>query len=256
MSEYVSNPCLNVENLTVRTATHTILDQISVSIPKNQVTVIIGPSGCGKSTLLKCMNRLIDFDHTITCTGSIMWNQKNIMGNDADLIEIRKKIGMILQTPNPLPMSIIQNVMYGLRIHGTTDTQQMNEITEQCLRKVNLWDEVKERLSHPASQLSIGQQQRLCLARTLAINPEIILCDETTSALDPISAKMIEEELTALKESYSIIFVTHILRQARRIADYVIFMYYGKIIEHGPKSEFFDNPKDIRTKEYIGGLFG
>jgi len=231
-----------------------ILKDINLALPKNQITAIIGPSGCGKSTLLRSINRMNDLTEGLSYSGTILVDGKNIFEPGVDVTEIRREIGMIAQTPNPLPMSIYDNVIYGPKIHGLKDKQQKDEIVRRSLERVGLWEEVEDRLSAPANKLSIGQQQRLCLARTIANNPKILLCDETTSALDPISAKKIEEELRDLKNEYTILFVTHILRQAKRIADYVVFIYLGEIIEHGPAEQIFQNPADPRTKQYIDGI--
>lgn len=233
-----------------------ILSNITLDLPRNQIIAIIGPSGCGKSTLLRSINRMNDLVEGLEYTGIIKIDGRDILNRDQDIIALRRKAGMISQTPNPLPMSIFDNVIYGPRIHGLRDRQEMNRIVEGCLTRVGLWDEVADRLSDPASKLSIGQQQRLCLARSLANEPEILLCDETTSALDPISAKIIEKELIDLKKDYTILFVTHILRQAKRLADYVIFMYFGEVIEAGSANEVFSQPKDPRTQQYLEGVFG
>jgi phosphate transport system ATP-binding protein len=247
---------ISIKNFSISIEKREILRNISVDIPKNQITTIIGPSGCGKSTLLRSMNRMTDLFEHVTTEGEIIIGGKNVLDPATDLLHLRKNVGMIAQSPNPLPMSIYDNVMYGLRIHGVHSPEQMSKKAEQCLRAVGLWNEVNDRLKDPASKLSLGQQQRLCLARALAIEPEILLCDETTSALDPISAKHIENELTGLKNDYSIVFVTHVLRQAKRLADYVIFLYLGELVEHGPALEVFSSPSDPRTKAYIEGVFG
>jgi len=247
---------ISVKNFSISIENRQILKNISVDIPKNQITVIIGPSGCGKSTLLRSMNRMIDLVEHVTTEGEIIIDGRNVLDPQINLSHLRKNVGMIAQAPNPLPMSIYDNVVYGLRIHGVQDHITMLQRAEQCLKTVGLWNEVHDRLKEPASALSLGQQQRLCLARALAIEPEILLCDETTSALDPISAKHIENELATLKNDYSIVFVTHVLRQAKRLADYVIFLYLGELVEYGPAQEFFTNPKDPRTKAYLEGVFG
>jgi phosphate transport system ATP-binding protein len=247
---------ISIKNFSVSIENRQILKTISVEIPKNRITVIIGPSGCGKSTLLRSINRMIDLYEQVSTEGEIIIGGKNVLDPGINLSNLRKTVGMIAQAPNPLPMSIYDNVVYGLRIHGMRDPAMMQQRAEQCLKAVGLWNEVHERLKEPASKLSLGQQQRLCLARALAIEPEILLCDETTSALDPISAKHIENELISLKNDYSIVFVTHVLRQAKRLADYVIFLYLGELVEHGPAQEVFTNPKDPRTKAYLDGVFG
>jgi phosphate transport system ATP-binding protein len=241
--------CLSIED-------RQILKNISVDIPKNQITAIIGPSGCGKTTLLRSMNRMVDLYAPVRTEGKILINGKNVFDPDTNLSALRKNVGMIAQAPNPLPLSIYDNVVYGLRIHGIRDRPALDRQAERCLQSVSLWNEVQDRLDDPASQLSLGQQQRLCLARALAVGPEILLCDETTSALDPLSARHIENELTSLKNEYTIVFVTHILRQAKRLADYVVFLYLGELIEHGPAHKVFTEPEDPRTKAYLEGVFG
>lgn len=247
---------ISVKNFSIFIEDREILRNISVEIPKNQITVIIGPSGCGKSTLLRSMNRMIDLVENIKTDGEIIIDGRNVLDKEINLSDLRKNVGMIAQAPNPLPMSIYDNVVYGLRIHGVSDRAVLDQRAEQCLKTVGLWNEVSDRLRDPASKLSLGQQQRLCLARALAVEPEILLCDETTSALDPISAKHIENELTSLKNDYTVVFVTHVLRQAKRLADYVIFLYLGELVEYGPAQEVFNNPKDPRTKAYLEGVFG
>jgi phosphate transport system ATP-binding protein len=183
-------------------------------------------------------------------------NDVNVFENGIDVTDIRKKLGFIAQLPNPLPMSIYDNIAYGPRIHGVKDKRELDQIVEDCLKAAGLWSETKDRLREPASKLSVGQQQRLCLARALAVQPECLLCDEPTSALDPVSAQYIEQQLLALKKDYTIVFVTHVLRQARRLADYVIFLYLGELIEYGPAEKVFTQPDDPRTRAYIEGVFG
>jgi phosphate transport system ATP-binding protein len=245
-----------VEKLNASYGGHQALKDISVRIPKKQLTVIMGPSGCGKTTLLKTLNRLVDLADGVEISGKVLVDGVNVLDNDTDLITLRKKIGLIAQAPSPLPMSIYDNVAYGPRVHGTDDRKELDKIVENCLELVGLWDEVEQRLHEPASRLSVGQQQRLCLARTIAVKPEIILCDEPTSALDPVSARKVETQLLILKKYYTVVFVTHILSQARRLADYVIFLYLGELVEHGPANAFFAQPSDPRTKAYLQGTFG
>jgi phosphate transport system ATP-binding protein len=246
------NICVN--NLNVYYGNRHALKNININIPSNKITAIIGPSGCGKTTLLKCFNRLIDSVDDISVTGQVIVNGDDIFGPNAEVTDIRKRMGLLSQRPYPLPMSIYDNVAFGPRIHGTKDKNKLNEIVEHYLKEASLWEEVKDRLNTPASGLSIGQQQRLCLARGLAVEPDIILGDEPTSALDPISSHHIEQKFLELKQEYTIVVVTHILRQARRIADYLIFMYMGEIIEHGPAQEILENPKEKRTQEYVKGI--
>src|SRR6476660_1961040 len=244
-------PVLNVRNLNVRSKNAEILKNINLKVPKNAITVLLGPSGCGKTTLLKCMNRLTDLYSELKVSGSIEIDGQDIFSQKHDITQLRQKMGLVMQRPFPLPMSIYGNIAYGLKIKGVHNKKIINEKVEKHLREVALWDEVKDRLKTSAQRLSIGQQQRLCLARGLAVEPEIILADEPTSALDPISSRVIEEEFLKLKNDYTIILVTHILRQAKRIADYVIFMYYGEIIEYGDAEEIFENPKTNILKEYL-----
>lgn len=244
-------PVLNIRNLNVRSKNAQILKNINLVVPKNKITVLLGPSGCGKTTLLKCMNRLTDLYSELKLDGSIEIDGEDILSGKYDITQIRQKMGLVMQRPFPLPMSIYDNIAYGLKIKGIRKKSIINEKVEKHLREVALWDEVKDRLKTSAQRLSIGQQQRLCLARGLAVEPEIILADEPTSALDPISSRVIEEEFLKLKDEYTIILVTHILRQAKRLADFVVFMYYGEIVEYGPASEIFENPKTDILKEYL-----
>ncbi|WP_233504436.1 phosphate ABC transporter ATP-binding protein [Methanoregula formicica] len=245
-----------MKNLNVSIDNREILKNISTEIPKNQITVIIGPSGCGKSTLLRSINRMTDLVENVKTEGEILINGNNVLDPATNLSDLRKNVGMIAQAPNPLPMSIYDNVVYGPKIHGMRDPAILDEKVELSLKRVGLWDEVHDRLKDPASALSLGQQQRLCLARALAVGPKILLCDETTSALDPLSAKHIEDELISLRNDYTIVFVTHILRQAKRLADYAVFLYLGEVVECGPAHEVFTSPKDPRTKAYLEGVFG
>lgn len=246
---------LKVENLDVYIEDQHILKNINLSIPEKSITCIIGPSGCGKSTFLKALNRMHDETPEVKITGKVIIDDKNIYEKGVSVIDTRKKMGLLAQRPCPLPMSIFDNVAYGPRIHGTRKRKAINQTVIQYLQFVGLWDEVRGRIRSSASRLSIGQQQRLCLARGLAIEPEYILGDEATSSLDPLSTKKIEELFIKLKEKYTVILVTHTLRQARRIADYVVFMYLGKIIEAGPTEEFFNNPQKQLTKDYLSGSF-
>jgi phosphate transport system ATP-binding protein len=250
-----SSQTMRVENLNVYIYDQHILKDINLTIPEKSITCIIGPSGCGKSTFLKPLNRMHDETPEVKISGKVFVDDENIYGPKMNVIDTRKKMGLLAQRPCPLPMSIFDNVAYGPRIHGLKKRKAVNQTVIQYLQYVGLWDEVRERVRTPATRLSIGQQQRLCLARGLAIEPEYILGDEATSALDPISTRKIEELFIKLKEKYTIILVTHTLRQARRIADYIVFMYMGEIIEEGPTEEFINNPRKQLTKDYLSGSF-
>lgn len=246
---------LKIKNLNVSIENNYILKNINIKIPNNKITCIIGPSGCGKSTLLKTINRLIDDNDKVRVDGEILIDGENIYGKKVEVTHIRKKMGLLSQRPTPLPMSIFDNIAFGCKIHGIRNKKQLKHIVEENLRAAGLWEEVKDRLHAPASSLSIGQQQRLCLARGLAIKPQFILGDESTSALDPISSRHIEDLFVKLKESYGVVLVTHTLRQALRIADHVIFIYMGEIVECGSAKELFNNPKNELTKQYLSGVF-
>ncbi len=246
-------PHISVRNLTVAYDGKPILADVSMDIPDRQITAIVGPSGCGKTTFLRCMNRLIDMTDGARVQGEVLIDGANILAPDADLISLRKKMGLLSQKPQPLPMSIYDNVAYGPRLHGLRDRRQLDAVVERYLRMSSLWDEVRDRLHTPAARLSVGQQQRLCLSRGLAVEPEVLLCDEPTASLDPVSAQRIEQRFTELKRDYSIVLVTHILRQARRLADYVVFFYMGELVEHGPAEQLLNDPRDDRTKAYLSG---
>ena len=276
---------IGLRNYSISYGPFRALQRTSVNIPDGQITAIIGPSGCGKTTLLKGLNRLIDLYEDVRVEGEALIDGVNIFDPTADVLDLRKRVGFLSQKPYPLPMSIADNILFGPKIHGMNDEQirgnveRIKEVTlandhgeepvsrrpragrrrekdlmvEYYLRLSGLWDDVKDRLDTPAAKLSVGQQQRLCLARGLAVEPEIILADEPTSALDPVSSKLIEEQFKRLKRRYTIVMVTHILRQARRIADYVLFLYMGELVEHGPAREVLENPVDPRTRAYITG---
>lgn len=247
-------PHISIENLNVFFDRNHVLQDISVTIPDKKVIAIIGPSGCGKTTLLRSCNRLIDTTERVRVTGKVLVDGENIYDPAVEVTHLRKKMGLLSQSPYPLPMSIYDNVAYGPRIHGLRGRRQLDPIVEHYLKLASLWDEVKDRLHSPASRISVGQQQRLCLARGLAVEPAVVLADEPTSALDPKSSQRIEETFFKLKEDYTIIVVTHILRQARRLADYVLFLYLGQLIEHGPAQQVFEDPQQEMTKEYIRGV--
>lgn len=250
----IIQPHISIQNLNVHIGENHILKNINLDIPDKKVTSLIGPSGCGKTTLLKTMNRLLDRQNDVRVEGQVLVDGENIYDPKAEVTHIRKKMGLLSQRPFPLPMNIYDNIAYGQRIHGNNNKKELDVIVEKYLRAVNLWDEVKDRLKAPATRLSIGQQQRLCLARGLAIEPEIILGDEPTSALDPISTQAIEELFLHLKDKYTIVLVTHILRQARRVSDYIGFVYMGEIIEFGPTEEILLNPKEKLTRDYVKGF--
>ncbi len=232
-----------------------IIDKINLNIPENKITAIIGPSGCGKTSLLRCVNRLNDLIPDSRIKGQIFFNEKDIYADDVDAVEIRRKIGMIFQKPNPFPKSIFDNVAFGLRMEGIKNKRKISEIVENSLRDSDLWGEVKFHLNGSALELSGGQQQRLCIARTLAIEPEVILMDEPCSALDPTSMLKIEELMKELKEQYTIILVTHNMQQASRVSDFTGFLYMGKIIEFGDTNQIFTRPKEKLTDDYISGRF-
>ncbi len=247
---------LTVQDLWLSIRKQPILKGINLQIPMHKITCIIGPSGCGKSTLLKTFNRLTDSIEGVKIEGNVMLGNHDIIhSRGAELIDLRRRIGLVSQRPCPLPMSIFDNIAYGCRIHGIRGHRKLQSIVHHYLQEVGLWKEVKERLHEPARALSTGQQQRLCLARSLAVEPEFILADEATSALDPQSSKTIEDLFVKLKEHYSIIMVTHTLQQALRIADYVIFIYMGEIIETGEASQIFRHPQHELTRNYLAGVF-
>lgn len=246
---------IRIRDLNVYIENQHILRDINLSIPEKSITCIIGPSGCGKTTLLKTLNRMHDEAPEVRIEGQVMVDGENIYNSRVNVNDTRRKMGLLAQRPCPLPMSIFDNVAYGPRIHGMKRRKAINQTVIQYLQYVGLWDEVRGRVRTSATRLSIGQQQRLCLARGLAIEPEYILGDEATSSLDPLSTKKIEDLFLKLKEKYTVILVTHTLRQARRIADYIVFMYLGEVIEAGPTEEFFTNPSKQLTKDYLSGSF-
>lgn len=250
-----NRPVIEVENLSVDHGALPAIRDISVAIPARQITAIIGPSGCGKTTLLRSMSRLIELSEGAHIRGRVFFHGQDIYDPGVDVTEVRRRIGLLAQRPFPLPMSIYDNVAFGPRLHGHPDRHTLDALVEKELRAAGLWDEVKDRLRAPASGLSIGQQQRLCLARGLAVGPEVLLCDEATSALDPLSARRIEERLLELRADYTIVMVTHLLRQARRLADHAIFMYLGELIEQGPASHVLFDPKQAQTRAYLAGEF-
>jgi len=232
------------------------LHSISMRIPRGQVTALIGPSGCGKSTLLRSINRLNDLIDSVRTEGDMRLNGDSVYGRDVDVIELRKRMGMVFQRPNPFPMSIFENVVYALRIDGVRDKKILEQVCEESLRGAALWDEVKDRLKESGLSLSGGQQQRLCIARAIAARPEVLLLDEPCSALDPIATLRIEELINELKGRYSVIIVTHNMQQAARVSDFTAFMYLGRIVEYGPTNEIFMRPKLRDTNDYVTGRFG
>lgn len=247
------NTKLSAKNLNLWFGSKQVLKNINVDFPKNQVTALIGPSGCGKSTLLRCFNRMHDLYPDARIEGKIELDGIDLYGKQVEVTDIRRKIGMVFQKANPFPKSIQENITYGLRINNLpTD----HEVVKKALEEAYLWDEVKDDLKKPAMRLSGGQQQRLCIARTVALRPEVILMDEPCSALDPISTLKIEELIHHLKNHYTIVIVTHNMQQAQRVADKTVFMYLGEIEEQGPTEQIFNNPQNEMTKNYIGGHFG
>lgn len=246
---------IEAKNLNLYYGTNRALKDINIKFEKNEVTALIGPSGCGKSTFLRTINRMNDLIDSVKIEGDIFFEGNNIF-KDCDEITLRKRIGMVFQKPNPFPMSIYDNVAYGPRIHGIKDKKTLDEIVEKSLRGAALWDETKDRLKKSALGMSGGQQQRLCIARTLAISPEVILMDEPTSALDPISTNKVEDLIEELKKDYTVIIVTHNMQQAGRIADKTAFFLSGEVVEYGKTEDIFYRPKDKRTEDYITGRFG
>ena len=232
------------------------LKSVSMDIPENKVTAVIGPSGCGKSTFIRCINRMNDLIKDCRITGELLFGGENIYDRDADVVAIRKSIGMVFQKPNPFPMSIYDNIAYGPRVHGIRDKHKLDEVVETSLVAAALWDEVSDKLDISALDLSGGQQQRLCIARTLAVTPEVILFDEPCSALDPISTAKIEDLIGELKRDYTIVIVTHNMQQAARVSDYTAFFLLGEMIELGKTKQIFENPEKKSTEDYITGRFG
>lgn len=247
---------LTVSDLSLYYSKKKALNTINMTFYKNEITALIGPSGCGKSTLLRSINRMNDLIPTVTITGAIDYKGKNIYSPKVDTVDLRKEIGMVFQQPNPFPFSIYENVVYGLRLKGVKDKALLDEVVENSLKAANIWDEVKDILHSAALGLSGGQQQRVCIARVLAVNPEIILMDEPTSALDPISAARVEETMLELKKDYTIAIVTHSMQQASRISDRTAFMLDGNLIEYNDTKSIFLNPEKQETSDYISGKFG
>lgn len=247
---------ISTRNLTLHYGSKMALNSVSLSIPENQVTALIGPSGCGKSTFLRTLNRMNDLIPGVKVGGEILIEGLNIYDKDVDVVNLRKKVGMVFQKSNPFAKSVFDNIAYGPRINGITNKNELREIVERSLQRAAIWDEVKDRLNDSALGLSGGQQQRLCIARTLAVNPEIILMDEPASALDPISTAKIEELIFHLKTDYTIVIVTHNMQQAARVSDLTAFFYLGEVVEFGKTKKMFTTPEKRQTEEYITGRFG
>lgn len=247
---------VNVKKVNFWYGTKQILFDADLKVFPNKITALIGPSGCGKSTLLRCMNRMNDLIKGAKIEGKIEYDSKDIYHKDVDVTDLRKRVGMVFQKPNPFPMSIFENVAYGLKVQGMSDSKKIKEIVEKSLKRADLWEEVHDRLDKSAFGLSGGQQQRLCIARALAIDPDVILLDEPCSALDPIATAKIESLLTKLKEKETIIIVTHNMHQAKRISDYTCYLLNGKVIEFEKTKSLFTSPKNKLTKDYINGEFG
>ncbi|MEK6564497.1 MAG: phosphate ABC transporter ATP-binding protein PstB [Candidatus Omnitrophota bacterium] len=252
----MNNTAFSIKQMRAFYGAKEVIKGVDISIMPNTVTALIGPSGCGKSTFIRSLNRINDLIPSFRISGDIMYRQKDIYDKETDVVELRRRVGMVFQKPNPFPKSIYENIAYGLRIHGLNIKDTIDEIVESSLKKAALWDEVKDNLKQNALTLSGGQQQRLCIARTLATQPEVILFDEPCSALDPISTAKIEELIHHLKQNYTIVIVTHNMQQAARVSDYSGFFLLGELIEVGRTHEIFTAPKDKRTEEYITGRFG
>ncbi len=252
----IPNPIVKIENLTLKYSGTPALIDINMEIPKNKATAFIGPSGCGKSTLIRCLNRLNELIDGVTIEGSIKISDMDIFDPKLDITELRKRVGMVFQKSNPFPKSIYDNVAYGPRIAGIKSHSVLDEIVERSLRSAALWDEVKERLNESAIGFSGGQQQRLCIARAIAVEPEALLMDEPCSALDPIATGKIEDLITELKQNYTIVIVTHNMQQASRVSDYTAFMYLGRLIEYDITEKIFLTPLKKQTEDYVSGKFG
>ena len=250
------NSILSVQDLCLWYGSHQALTNINIEIPEKSITALIGQSGCGKSTFLKTLDRMNDLVPGVKITGSVRYKGEDIFDPSVDVSELRRQVGMVFQKPNPFPMSIYDNIAYGPRTHGMKNKAKLDEIVEQSLRGAAIWDEVKDRLKKNALGLSGGQQQRLCIARALAVEPEVLLMDEPTSALDPISTSKIEELAMELKEKYTIVIVTHNMQQAVRISDHTAFFLLGELVEYGETEKLFSQPQDKRTEDYITGRFG
>jgi len=249
-------PKVEAHDLCVHYGEAVAIDGVNIDIPRNQVTALIGPSGCGKSTFLRCLNRMNDHIAGARILGQVVIDGEDIYGSDVDPVDVRRRVGMVFQKSNPFPKTIFENVAFGPRVHGLRDTVALREIVERSLRQAALWDEVSGSLEKSALELSGGQQQRLCIARALAVEPEVLLMDEPASALDPISTAKIEELIHELKSSYTIVIVTHNMQQAARVSDLTAYFYLGKLIEYGPTARIFTSPTRQETEDYITGRFG
>ncbi|HIV87996.1 MAG TPA: phosphate ABC transporter ATP-binding protein [Candidatus Pygmaiobacter gallistercoris] len=247
---------IEVKDLNLWYGAHHALHSVNIDIPAHEITALIGPSGCGKSTFLKTLNRMNDLVPGVKIEGEVLYHGQNIFDPSVDVTQLRKNVGMVFQKPNPFPMSIYDNIAYGPRLHGTHSKAELSELVEKSLRGASLWDEVKDRLKKSALGLSGGQQQRLCIARALAVQPDVLLMDEPTSALDPASTIRIEELMAELKKQYTVVIVTHNMQQAARISDKCAFFLLGEMVEIGPTEQIFSMPKDKRTEDYITGRFG
>ena len=252
----MAEPILTVEHLIKAYGETPVLDDISFAVKPGEVIVVVGPSGCGKSTFLKTLNRMNDLVPGVRIEGEVLYNGENIYGKDVDVTRLRKQIGMVFQKANPFPMSIYDNIAYGPRTHGIRNRAKLDDIVERSLRDAAIWDEVKDRLNKSALGLSGGQQQRLCIARALAVEPDVLLMDESTSALDPISTSKIEELAMELKSRYTVVMVTHNMQQAVRVSDMTAFFLLGELVEFGETERLFSHPRDKRTEDYITGRFG
>ncbi len=247
---------ISVKNLNLWFGKFQALKNISIDIPKNEITALIGPSGCGKSTFLKTLDRMNDLVDNVRITGEVIYRDRNVLEDDTDVVQLRKEIGMVFQKPNPFPKSIYDNVAYGPRVHGIKNRKTLNDIVERSLKEAALWDEISDRLNESALRLSGGQQQRLCIARLLAVEPNVLLMDEPASALDPIATSKIEDLLYELKKEYTIIIVTHNMQQAARVSSHTAFFLLGELIEYASTIDLFERPRDKRTEDYVTGKFG
>lgn len=257
MANYMDkNIKISVKDLNLYFGAFQALKHVTIDIPEREVTALIGPSGCGKSTFVKTLNRMNDLVDGVKVTGEVNYNGMNLLDKNTDVVALRKEIGMVFQKPNPFPKSVYDNVAYGPRVHGVRDKKRLDEIVERSLKHAALWEEVSDRLHESALRLSGGQQQRLCIARLLAVEPDVLLMDEPCSALDPIATSKIEDLIWELKKEYTIIIVTHNMQQAARVSQSTAFFLLGEMIEYSPTTDLFERPKDSRTEDYVTGKFG